>query len=202
LNFFLLKGALTGLMIGLLVGPIVITMVETAIFKGKKTAFIFGIGVWLSDALYIYLTHLGLSVFLSQENVKVVLGIGGGILLLAMGTYNFFYQSNGLPKSDVKISDKTNAFIKGIIINVFNPFVIAMWIGIYAYLQNQEATGNDKLYYFIGFMGMIVILDSSRIWIATKVKRFLSGERIKVVKKLAGLGLMIFGIVMLYRILS
>lgn len=189
-------------MIGLLVGPIVIAMVETAIFKGKKTAFVFALGVWLSDAMYIYLTHIGLSVFLSEGNVKVVLGIGGGILLLAMGAYNFFSHSSLLPKSEVKISDKTNAFIKGVIINVFNPFVIAMWIGIYAYLQNQEATGNDKLFYFIGFMGMIVILDSTRIWIATKVKHFLSGERIRIVKKLAGLGLMIFGVVMLYRILS
>lgn len=75
-----------------------------------------------------------------------------------------------------------------------------MWIGVYAYLQSQQATGSQKLGYFMGFMGMIATLDIVRIWLANKVKRFITGERIQLVRRLAGLGLMIFGVVMLYRI--
>ena len=188
-------------MIGMMVGPIVLTMVQTAIYRGKRDAFIFAIAVWLSDAGYIYLTHVGLSVFLAQDNVKVFLGLGGGILLISMGAFNLFSPAKNLDEQTPN-SNKMNSFFTGILINIFNPFVIAMWIGLYAYLQNQEATGNEKLQYFVGFMVMIMIMDTTRIWIATKFKRFLSGKRVIIVKRLAGMSLMIFGVLMLYRILS
>lgn len=97
MDFFIIKGVLTGLMLGLMVGPIVITMVETAVLKGRKTALIYAWGVWLSDAAYIYLTHIGLSVFLTQPKVKMVLGLAGGVLLLGLGAYNFFCKNRFNP---------------------------------------------------------------------------------------------------------
>lgn len=187
-------------MLGLMVGPIVITMVETAVLKGRKTALIYAWGVWLSDAAYIYLTHIGLSVFLTQPKVKMVLGLAGGVLLLGLGAYNFFVKTVSTRSVEIKFSDNRNAFFKGVLINTLSPFVIVMWIGVYAYLQSQQATGSQKLGYFMGFMGMIATLDIVRIWLANKVKRFITGERIQLVRRLAGLGLMIFGVVMLYRI--
>lgn len=189
-------------MIGILVGPIVIAMVELSILKGKKIALVFGLGVWLSDTTYIYLTHIGLSSFLTHEKVRFVLGILGGIVLMSMGIYSFLTSAQALQTSNIKVTDVRNAFFKGVMINIFNPFVVVMWIGIYAYLQNQEASGNDKMYYFIGFMSVIITLDITRIWISSKVKHFISGNKIAWIRKVAGVGLVIFGIAMIFRIFA
>ena len=52
---FLLKGLSYGVVLSFLVGPIVFTLLQASLERGIKIALSVGLGVWISDFLFIRL---------------------------------------------------------------------------------------------------------------------------------------------------
>jgi threonine/homoserine/homoserine lactone efflux protein len=196
-----LKGLLSGITISFLIGPIFIALVDIAITKGWRSALFYVAGVIITDIILIYFLNELLAAF-SFDQYKIYVGWIGGIVLLMFGTITFFANPN-LEHADIEnIRTYFGAFLKGVTINVLNPFVVVMWVGIYTTLAAFCYSETQKIAYYASLLCMIVFFDTLKIRFAFFIKNRVSATKLGIVKKVAGVCLFIFGVVMIIRIMQ
>lgn len=195
-----IKGLLSGITISFLIGPIFVALVDITITKGWRSAVCYVLGVITSDIVLIYFLNEFLELF-SFEQYKVYIGLIGGIVLLLFGSITFLANAK-IEHTDIEnIKTYFGAFLKGVTINVLNPFVVLWWIGINATLVAFNYSELEKAGYYASLLGMVFLFDLFKIRFAFYLKNRFSIQKLMIVKKVAGVCLFIFGIVMLLRIL-
>lgn len=135
-----IKGAFFGYGASIPIGPINILIVAYAL-RSFKLGFAIGAGAMLTDAIYLLLSHLGVSVFLKQNALFMeILSIFGASFLF----YIAFITARGANKIlEFNVASKQSlmrCFLQGVWINALNPFIIAFWISVSAFtnsVQNQ-----------------------------------------------------------------
>ncbi len=195
-----LKAILTGLLVSILIGPIFITLIELAIQKGRRIALVFASGIWVTDILYIYAVNIGLGYLSEDPSYRITFGVIGGVLISIFGLYSFFNKQH-IKKPQLNIKDAISAFFKGAAINVFNPFVLMLWISLNAYLHSQEASNNDQIVFYAAMLFVVAILDVIKAFGAKKLATQLASEKLLFVRKVSGIALIIFGIILIIRVL-
>ena len=78
-----LAGISAGLLICLLIGPVFFALLQTSIERGFKAAAFLAFGIMMSDSTYILLAFFGVQGLNSNALVNMILGISGGVFLLA-----------------------------------------------------------------------------------------------------------------------
>lgn len=110
---FLFWAILIGVFLSLVVnmGPAFITLVQTSLHRGFRSAAWFAFGVILNDAMIVSLCILT-SVQVSMKDSKIdpaLFCIGAGVILLLFGIFTF--------RKKVRAIDKVNQDAKGVVIN-------------------------------------------------------------------------------------
>ena len=84
----LIKGIFLGLTLSILVGPIIFALLQTAIERGFRAGMMVGLGVWVSDLMYISIAYFGVSYIVAiteYEGFEEILGTIGGFTLIGLG---------------------------------------------------------------------------------------------------------------------
>jgi threonine/homoserine/homoserine lactone efflux protein len=197
----LIKGLIAGITISFLIGPIFIALVDIAITKGWRSAICYVFGVIISDIVLIWFVDEFLRKF-SFDEYKLYVGLAGGIILLMFGSITFFANAK-LEHADIEnIKTYFGAFVKGVTINVLNPFVALWWIGIYTTLTAFNYSSMDKIIFYTAFLSMVFSFDMLKIRFAFFIKNKISPDKLNIVKKVAGICLFVFGIVMIARVVT
>ena len=195
-----LKGLLLGTTISFMIGPIFFGLVDITISKGWRCGLGYIFGVIVSDVILIMLVN---NIFrtINFSDYQSIIGVVGGIVLLVFGMITFLSKVSvkGIDVKDIKTI--LQAFAKGITINVLNPFVILWWIGLYSTTSSSNYTSKDKFLYYFSFLLMVFLFDLLKMRFAYFIKYKLSIAKIAIVKKIAGVALFIFGIVLIVRVL-
>jgi threonine/homoserine/homoserine lactone efflux protein len=194
-----LKGLAIGVTVSFLIGPIFLGLVDITLSKGWKSGLAYILAVIISDIVLIMLVD---NIFsrMDFDVYKFYIGFVGGMVLMLFGIATFFSKIN-LKKSRMEdIKTIGGAFIKGVSINILNPFVILWWIGLYTSTSVLGYTPTDKIVYYSCILLVVFLFDLLKMRFAFYLKYKLSIEKIAVVKKAAGIALFIFGIVMLARV--
>ena len=89
--FTFIFGVLTGMISAISFGPAFLTITETSLKQGFLQGSMVSIGISLSDIMYVTLVSLGLGAFLFSDFRNPVIGLFGGLLLIAFGL-SFFYK--------------------------------------------------------------------------------------------------------------
>ena len=87
-----LKGLLLGMMLAISVGPVIFSIIKQSINNGHKGGFTFVAGVSASDITMVVISQLFTELFRSLLNFKKEIGIGGSILLIAIGIFVLFFK--------------------------------------------------------------------------------------------------------------
>ena len=87
-----LKGLLLGMMLAISVGPVIFSIIKQSINNGHKGGFTFVSGVSASDITMVVISQLFTELFRSLLNFKKEIGIGGSILLIAIGIFVLFFK--------------------------------------------------------------------------------------------------------------
>jgi threonine/homoserine/homoserine lactone efflux protein len=194
-----LKGLISGITISVLIGPIFIALVDITISKGWRSSLFFVLGIIVSDLLLIASLNQLLQVFPFIE-YKVYIGALGGIVLLAFGIITFF-SSASLEHTDIRnIKTYFGAFLKGVTINILNPFVVLWWVGIHTTLISFGYSNVEKVGYYTALLSMVFLFDLLKIRFAYYIKHRLTIEKLNIIKKIAGVCLFAFGILMIIRV--
>jgi len=124
------EGVLLGLALSVAAGPIFFMLVQLGIERGVVAGMTLSVGVLLSDVAYVILVYYGVEWLSELPDFKWYMGLIGGSILIAFGLATIL--SKYKPPKDIKITARTYSgyFLKGVAVNVFNPFVLFLWIAV------------------------------------------------------------------------
>jgi threonine/homoserine/homoserine lactone efflux protein len=201
----LLQGIFLGLVLSVFVGPGFFMLVKTSVSQGIKAALILDAGIVFSDLFCIVLSYLGLAQLMQRPTFSLVFTVGGGVLLIAYGIYTALKkekQQETIIPVDITKAHGVKLFVKGFIFNTSVPSVIFFWIATVslaiAQFQNNRT---QTLIYLSSVLLTYFVIDILKIYLASKAKRLFSGHKQHIVKKLAGIALVVFGAVIIFKVI-
>ena len=205
---FLMWAILIGLFLAVVVnmGPAFITLVQTSIDRGFRSAAWFAFGVILNDAMVVSLCILtSVEVVMRSPSEAALANIGAGVILVLFGIYTYRRKvqvreelikkrtreimkvSNGKPSWYVFLG-------KGFALNILNPFVWIFWFSAVAIVAGNMGGNKLSTIVFFGIiLGTTLTIELLKAWGAAKLKKFLNAERTTLLNKIAGVLLMLCG---------
>ncbi|MCR5659796.1 MAG: LysE family translocator [Bacteroidales bacterium] len=210
---FLMWAILIGLFLSVVVnmGPAFITLVQTSLHRGFKTAAWFVSGVILNDAMIISLYILtSVQVVMRSELEVTLFSIGAGIILVLFGIFTFRRK---VEEKESLLEKRTNEILekkedkpswllmlgKGFIINLLNPFVWIFWFSAVAVVAGSMG-GNkvSTIVFFAIILGTTLTLEMLKAWGAAKLKVFFNAKRTTIMNRVAGVLLVVCGIYFIF----
>ncbi|MGH1337817.1 MAG: LysE family translocator [Aureispira sp.] len=210
----ILQGAAAGLILSVFVGPIFFTMLQLGVEHGFKAAFALALGQWASDFLYIFLAFWGaiwveevINDPVQKANFVWYSGTIGGVLLLLFGAGLLFTKAVStegsekieIPKNRTRVAHFAY-FLQGFLINTINPTPLVFWMGLMAFAINSKFDGTASAALFIAVMVVVIATDCLKIALARSIRNRLKAHHFLYVRRLAGLVLGGFGLVLLLKV--
>lgn len=198
------EGVLLGLTLAIMLGPIFIAITQTSIEKGYYPGLTVGLGIWVSDFLFICASIIFveyLKVITDSQAFVFWVGLVGGIVLMLFGISIFIKDYAGFDNSvDLKAKNYLGFFTKGFLVNTINPFTVIFWFGISgSYVISRNLDSKLTFVFFASVFGTIMLTDWLKIRLAKWLRNRLKVEHLEKISKFSGIALFLFGIVLLIR---
>jgi threonine/homoserine/homoserine lactone efflux protein len=192
-----------GFLLSFMIGPVFFVLLETSAIKGFRAALSFNIGVIVADILLILAAYFSSYQLLENLSNQPGLYVFGGTILLVYGVTTFFKQGVKVetnPSIKITKGDYVELFVKGFLLNFINIGVLVFWLGIIIIVG--PSLDNEPLRIRVFFGTMLVayfITDLFKILLAKQLKRKLTYNRIRILKKGVGVILVICGLVLVIK---
>ena len=201
----ILKGLAMGLLLVISVGPVIFTIIKQSINNGKEGGFSFVVGVWFSDLLLVVLSNVFSEMVTRVLDFKKPIGITGSFFLIAMGVYYLFFKKVPLHPEDIslpplKASDHARIAVQGFLLNTLNPAVIAFLLTAATAIAVTH-TAKERIIIFTTTLLINMSADVAKVRLAGKLRSKLTVHNIRLINKISGLILLIFGTVLLMGVL-
>ena len=201
-------------------GPAFITLIQTSIHRGFRSAAWFALGVLLNDIVMVSLCVLtSIQVVANNDREMFYFSLGAGIILILFGI--FTYTKKVKEDNFKSIKERTDEIIdenreefkndddtprwfvflgKGFVLNIMNPFVWIFWFSTVAVtMGTMEGNKLRVLLFFAIVLGTSFGCDILKAKGASFLKKFFNAKRIRIMNRVIGWGLVLFG---LYFIVS
>lgn len=192
-----------GFLLSFMIGPVFFVLLETSAIKGFRAALSFNIGVVLADILFILAAYFSSYQLLENLSNQPGLYVFGGVILLVYGITTFFKKSvKGSKQSTIKVTggDYLGLLAKGFLLNFINIGVLVFWLGVIIIVGPSLDNEPPRIRLFFGTMlAAYFITDLFKILLAKQLKRKLTTERIKLLRKGIGIILVICGLVLIVK---
>jgi len=197
----ILDGIGYGFVLSIMTGPIFFALIETSIKRGFKSGLILASGVWFSDLIYITIVFIGLSSIKDLPNFNFYVGVIGGLLLCLFGVFSLITKPdlNKIKKPTTKTY--LGDFFKGMAINLFNPFVILLWIGLIGNLTKDALNLKNCVIFLSSMMLCVAAGDILKAFLAEKIRNKITESYMRILNIVVGISLITFGFVLIYRVL-
>lgn len=203
----LFEGIALGLTLSLIFGfgPALFALIQTSIHRGFWSGALLAVGIFLSDLLLVGLGFFGaVQIFYNSQN-QYLFGILGGIVLIVFGIVTFtrkvkIDQKTGEEEEPESTPGAVTYILKGFFINITNPFVWIFWMGVVVgFTANYQGTLLSLVIFFAAALGTIFTFDILKCFSAYKIKKYLQPHYIIWINRVAGVGIVIFGIYLIIR---
>lgn len=154
----ILKGLLIGFLAAAPTGPSGVLVISRTLDKGRTYGWLTGLGVSVSDTVYIICSGIGLSFLVdlinnpSTSSTCCLIGCG---LLLGFGIYTV--KNNPLKKLRSPQDSRpslTYACFSGFLVAIVNPTVIVIYISLFAYFH-LTLSELDIVYKYVGYLSVV-----------------------------------------------
>ncbi|MDQ6843696.1 MAG: LysE family transporter [Bacteroidota bacterium] len=201
----ILKGFAMGLLLVISVGPVIFTIIKQSINNGKEGGFSFIIGVWISDFLLVILSNVFSELVTRLMDFKKPIGLVGSFFLIGMGVYYLFFKKVSLHPEDVslpplKASDHAKIALQGFLLNTLNPAVMAFWLTAATAIAVTHSV-KERIIIFATALLLNMTADIAKVTLAGKLRSKLTVKNIRVINKVSGLILLLFGTILLAGVL-
>ena len=207
MSVLLLKGLLLGITLSFMIGPLFFSIIQASLEAGFRAGMAVAGGIWASDLLFIMVVQQGVQAMedlIALPGFRFWAGIGGGIMLMAFGLVGLLSgrKSTSVPVAgeELTLLGKKGYFgkwLKGFLINTFNPGTLIFWLGIATGMVAPNAWTRSEIALFFGsMMAVLILTDLLKICAAKRVRMWLTPAHIVQVKRVIGLILVVFGVVL------
>jgi len=191
-----------GFLLAFMIGPVFFVLLETSATKGFRAGLFFDLGVILADIIFLTIAYFSSFQLLENLSNQPGLYVFGGAILLIYGLTTFFNRDFVKGRTDIKPrkGGYLSLFVKGFLLNFINIGVLVFWLGVIIIvgpsLDNQS---NRIIVFFSTMLAAYLITDIFKILLAKQLRRKLTTERIRMVKKALGIILVICGLVLVFK---
>lgn len=192
----------------MLVGPIFFALVQTGIEEGVKAGTAVGLGIWISDLLFIIAASWGLTHIepvADGSQFAFYIGLAGSLILTGFGLWTLLRPPELKQYArfkPIRSSSYWMLWLKGFLINTMNPFTLLFWIGISSTVVFKSGVGGaEASLFFVGILGTIVSTDLTKVFLAKKIRRVMRPIHFFWMRRISGIALLLFGVVLLVRVL-
>ncbi|MEO5642235.1 MAG: LysE family transporter [Bacteroidia bacterium] len=199
------QGVLFGIALCFSIGPAFFGLIQTSLKHGYGSGIAMALGIFASDLIYLLLAFFGLSGWLMDQKYAIPVGIVGGLLLIGYGVVQIMkktvVQREDGELIEIKRPTRSASVLKGFLMNMFNPIVILLWVAAIGLASNKF--NNDKaliILYFVATLATVLGTDILKSLAAGKIKNYLNETTIHKVNSIAGIILIISGIVLIVRV--
>ena len=197
----IIKGLAMGLLLALSVGPVIFTVIKHSINNGKAGGFSFVVGVWISDFILIVLSNAFSELVTRVMDYKMEIGMVGSAFLIGMGLFYLFLKKVHLHPDNIalppmKSSDHAKIALQGFLLNSLNPAVMAFWLTAATAIAITH-TPTERLIIFSTALALNIAADIFKVKLAGKLRKKLTLKNVRLINKISGLILLIFGTVLL-----
>lgn len=200
------QGMLFGLALCFSIGPAFFGLIQTSLKHGYGSGIAMALGIFASDLTYLLLAFFGISGWLMDEKYAIPVGITGGVLLIGYGLVQVLKKAvvqnvEGGEVIDIKKPTKGASMLKGFLMNLLNPFVLFLWIGAIGLASNKLDHDLSRIIaFFVATLSTVLGTDILKSLAAGKIKNYLNERMIHRVNMLAGIILIISGLVLIVRV--
>jgi len=188
-------------------GPAFFSLINTGIKYGYKQGSLLAFGIVFSDfflcTMICLLVHYGAINLLRSEKAQTFSAIIGGIILIVFGAFYFKKHVSTTDDSidvDYQAPHPMLMITKGFLINFFNPTVWFLWLGyVTAVSKTLDYSLIKMIIFFSIVLGAILCVELTKVFLAEKIKVYLTDMLMTIVNYITGTILIIFGLVLIYN---
>ena len=198
-----LQGALLGFSIAAPVGPIGVLCIRRTLQNGFKSGLASGLGAASADAVYGTIAAAGLTLaadFLVKQ--QIWLSLAGGAFLLYLGVQTFRSPAPVMESEAGKSSSLIGDYLSTFLLTLSNPITIFSFIALFGGMS----AGAD--FAFSAFILVAGVFSGSALWwlalsggVGILRGRF-NTETMRWVNRVAGVVILVFAALMLWRALD
>ncbi|WP_190810392.1 LysE family translocator [Flagellimonas sp. S3867] len=189
-----------GFLLSFMIGPVFFVLLETSATKGFRAGVSFNVGVIIADIVFLLIAYFSSFQLLENLSNQPGLFVFGGMILLVYGIVIFVKKAS--KKANVKASKGTyfGLMVKGFLLNFINIGVLAFWLGLIVIVGPSLDNDPNRIWLFFGSVIIVYfVTDLFKILLAKQLKRYLTQERIVLIKKALGIVLIACGIVLIIK---
>ncbi len=182
-------------------GPALLALVQTSIHRGFKAGISLAVGVFLSDLFLVLLSFEGVIQIVEQPKNKMAFGLVGGVILIVFGIITALRKARTeVDEIEVHNPRTITYILKGFFLNVANPFIWIFWMGtMIAITSNYDQDEEAILTMFATTLITVFMSDVLKSYLAGKLKSLLTIKLLTLINRIAGIGLIVFGISLIIR---
>lgn len=201
----IIKGLIIGFVAAAPPGPSGVLVISRTLDKGRRYGYLTGLGISLSDMVYIICSIVGLSFLIDlvyRPGTSLYCHLIGSALLIVFGIVSRSSKKNPLDKPRMPKEEKPSlsyAYFSGFLVAIVNPMVIFIYMALFAYLRLplSEMTGALQV------CGFLAVVAGDFLWwtfisrLVGRAKRHFDINVIIMVKRILGDVLIASGVVWL-----
>lgn len=187
-------------------GPAFFALINAGIREGYKHGSMLAVGIVLSDFMLCVgvcvLIHFGAGNVLNSEKAQEISSIVGGIILIIFGI-TYFIRKHAKTDETIEVGLQPSSIfliVKGFLLNLFNPAVWLLW------LANATAIGKTMDYslvkmitFFLVVLSIVLGIELGKVFLAGKIKHYLTERTMHLVNYVTGSALMVFGVILIFK---
>lgn len=199
----ILRGVLLGLFVAISVGPTLFAVIRYSLHHTYRAGIAFVLGVSISDCLYVFISLMATEWLAFLKDHQKDIGMAGAILFIIMGLFQFLKKYKPKrPKRNGNIDISNSTYLKiagsGFLLNTLNPAVVILWMG--ASITVSEYGLAQKFIFFGVCLGIVLGLDFCKVFLAEKIRNWLTLRKIMYLNKISALCIFGFGIILMIRV--
>jgi len=203
----MIKAITDGIILGLSLatffgfGPALLALLQTSLQRGFKAAVSLAFGVFLSDLFLVILSFAGIMQIVEEPKNKLSFAVISGLVLITFGVVTFLKKPRmDIEEIEVKNPKTFTYILKGFFLNVANPFIWIFWMGtMIGITTSYKGVEKDILTLFVTALLIVFMADTLKAYLAGKLKPLLTPKLLILINKIAGIGLILFGIALMIR---
>jgi threonine/homoserine/homoserine lactone efflux protein len=200
----LIEGIILGLTLAIFFGfgPALFALLQTTIHRGFLSGLLLAIGIFLSDLVLVALCFAGAIQIISKPENNLAFAIISGIVLIIFGIVTYTRKAPVNNSAEIKIKTPWSGtyILKGFFLNIANPFVWIFWMGVVVGMTaNYEANVRSMYIFFSATLLTVLSTDILKCFASYKIKRFLTPKTMFLINRIAGIGLILFGIFLIAK---
>jgi threonine/homoserine/homoserine lactone efflux protein len=128
------------------------------------------------------------------------LGSGGAIFLVILGSILLLTKPVQKNSGILERRKLSGIFVQGFLLNTLTPFPIFFWISLMSSAIGRHFSTLSSFTLLTTVMSVVILTDFLKVYTAKKISRSIRASSITIIRKMAGLALILSGILLFIRI--